>query len=426
MSDDFNFKYSIAYSPEQTSVGRNAPAGTDCQVPTYYVASWKGIEFYVDTTSDELGRRGDVYEYPLSDWIGYKDLGRRARRFKAEGYLIGTDQVQKSRAIRDAADSPEPGTYVHPMYGSIEVACLNCVISADYRRDKKRTKLAFEFVEAGASMAPYEAGANINRVFEYGSAAVEQSISSGTAIPWAPTEENTFLATDMSNFLAQQIEPAIDEFSFDAIDGLEPATQASGLDQIPPGGPEPEGEYEDGLLYPTFWSVANPINIGTAEVRRLHLNALERLRDFNAYVVQRAQWPLSDSAAALVMTTRLAMIRDYAVAVAQKTYDTVKDALDDLDFIMQVYDEEEEIASQKCDDALVNAIYKARAMAAEVILARNIRLPGVTEFPTHGFWPSLVVAHKLYNDARRYQQVENYNPTMPAFAMGRSVIAPAR
>ena len=37
----------------------------------------------------------------------------------------------------------------------------------------------------------------------------------------------------------------------------------------------------------------------------------------------------------------------------------------------------------------------------------------------------LVVAQKLYADGRRFEQIESYNPTMPPFWMGRSVVAPA-
>jgi prophage DNA circulation protein len=75
---------------------------TDCIAPVYLDASWKGVPFFVENSADEFGRRGDLYEYPLSDDIGYKDLGRKARRFKVEGYLIGTDQVGLTQEMASA------------------------------------------------------------------------------------------------------------------------------------------------------------------------------------------------------------------------------------------------------------------------------------------------------------------------------------
>src|SRR5262249_23546675 len=80
----------------------------DCSAPTYHIAKWKQFEFFVDTSTDEVGRRGDIYEYPLSDYIGYKDLGAKASRFKLEGYLIGVDQLSKTLEIMREARSPEP------------------------------------------------------------------------------------------------------------------------------------------------------------------------------------------------------------------------------------------------------------------------------------------------------------------------------
>ena len=124
--------------------------------------------------------------------------------------------------------------------------------------------------------------------------------------------------------------------------------------------------------------------------------------------------------------SRAERAREMAVAMTMRDYPTVKAALDDLDLIMAIYDEEEEEATRRCDDVLVAAISSARAMAAEVILARNIRKPGITEFPVDGLWPSLVVAHKLYANGQRYQEVEDYNPTMLNWWMGRYVIAPSR
>src|SRR5262245_46375903 len=150
---------------------------TDCLEPFYLPASWKFIPFHVDTSSDTFGRRGDLYEYPLSDSTGFKDLGRKARRFKVEGYLIGSTQVLQTNLMAIAAESPQPGLLVHPMYGPQLVTCVSLQTNADYRKDKKRTKLVFEFLEANPSMAPFLAGVAISVLFSIGSLAVQASNS---------------------------------------------------------------------------------------------------------------------------------------------------------------------------------------------------------------------------------------------------------
>ena len=378
----------------------------DCVVPTYLPASWKGVPFFCDSSSDEFGRRGALYEYPLSDSPGYKDLGRKARRFKVEGYLLGSDQVAQTQVMAAAAESQEPGTLIHPIYGAQQVACVTLTAAADYRKDKKRTKLSFEFVEANAPAAPFRIGAAISTVFGIGSDAVT---AAGLGVVWNPDAGDAAFTLGVSSALGDYIVPASDEESYDAIDML--ARGANSQDAAP---------------YPSYASAVDPINYGSATIRRIHDDAVSRLRDFNAALVDATSVAsYTPAVQAVALTTRLITIRDYATAVAQATYETVKAALDDLDFIMTVYDEESAIATQTRNDVLVSAIHSARAAAASAILSRNIRLPGIAEFQVDGLWPSVLVAHKLYADATRHQQIERYNPTMAPFWLGRSVVAPA-
>lgn len=389
---------------------------TDCQVPVYLEASWKGMPFHVETSSDEFGRRGEVYEYPLGEETGYKDLGRKARRFKVEGYLIGGDQIGQSNAMAMAAESPEPGILIHPMFGPQLVACVTLTSSGDYKKEKRRTKLSFDFVEAMPSMAPYIIGAAISALFAAGSGAVEASTVRAT---WVPTAATTASATSISVDLAKRVAPASDEDSFDAISMLE-----RGLQQASPIQPAAAAVISAVQPYQQFEDVIGPIDNGTATIRRIHADALTRLRSWNTDVVAEASGA-SPSVESMIVSARLAMIRDFALTAAQTTYSTVRDALVDLDFVMAVYDEEEQIAVKRCDDVLVTAIRKARASAAQTILAQNIRLPGISESPTNGVWPSLVVSHKLYFDGTRYAEVESYNPQMSPFFVGRTVIAPS-
>ena len=378
----------------------------DCGVPTYLPASWKGVPFHCDSTSDEFGRRGDLYEYPLSNTPGYKDLGRKARHFKVEGYLIGSDQVALTQAMVAAAESDEPGMLVHPMHGAQLVACVTLTTAADYHKDKKRTKLSFEFVEANAPAAPFMIGAALTTLFDLGSAVVA---AAGLYVAWFPSVADNVFALGISSALASLIRPAIDEDSYDAIDMLARGANA-----------------QSAAAYQTFGSVVDPINYGSATIRRIHDDAGTRLRAFNSAVVARtASTSYTPAVQAVSQTARLIAIRDFTISVAQAQYETVKAALDDLDFIMTVYDEEQAIATAVCNDALIAAIQSARAAAASAILSRNIRLPGIAEFQVDGLWPSVLVAHKLYADASRFEQVERYNPNMAPFWLGRGVVAPA-
>ena len=409
---------------------------TDCGVPTYLPASFKGMPFNVESSSDEFGRRGDLYEYPLSEETGYKDLGRKARRFRVQGYLVGASQVAQTVAMATVAQSPEPGILIHPMYGPQLVSCVTLTTTADYKKDIRRTKLSFEFIEANPSMAPYIVGAAISALFSIAGAAVSASKSSAV---WVPTVQTIATTRAISNNLAAQIEPAVDEQSFDAVSrlekadpittfGAEPVQPAQQLVRNLPGRlPTARAAAADISFavptnpYPTFADAADPIDEGTRTVVRLHADALKRLRDFNRFVVSQSDG--TPSVEALIVTARLALIRDYAWKSAQTNYPTMGAGLADLDFIMAVYDDEEVEATARCDDALVSTIRAARAAAASTILDATFGLPGVVEANVDGIWPSLVVAQKLFADGKRYSEVEAYNPAMPPFFIGRDVVA---
>ena len=400
-----------------------------CDVPTYQQASWKGVPFNVESSADEFGRRGDLYEYPLSERTAYKDLGRKARRFRVEGYLIGSQQVSLTQQMKKAAESAEPGTLVHPIYGSQKVACVTLTATADYKKDKRRTKLTFEFIEANDSMSPYKVGDQTpSNVDKAGSNAVEASKDEG-AKDWG-TDTSRTNAQVLSGNLSEQVKPATDESSFNVVDELAPRDPAATFDErFPKAAPGTlnvpslrsfavTAQVVKGLT--TFRDVTDPIDDGTATIRRIHDDALVRLREFNRFVVGMSSG--DPGVEALVVTARLCLIRDFAVKAAMTQYRTVRDALVDLDFIMSVYDDEENAATAKCADALVTAIRSARATAAQTILQQNIRLPGVVQSNVNGVWPSLVAAHKLYFDGRRYQDVENYNPSMSPFFVGRDIL----
>jgi prophage DNA circulation protein len=417
-------------------------AAPGCVIPTYRDASWKGVAFLCETSDDEFGRRGDQYEYPLSEDTGYKDMGRKIRRFKLTGYLIGSDQVEKSNAMARAAESPQPGTLVHPMFGGQQVACVTLKISADYRRDIKRTKLDFDFVEANASMAPYAYGASTEQVFASGSAAIDASTLRAI---WQPNVNAVEAASAIDGNLAMLVAPADDEESFDVISVLEGRSQpmsAGSLQALsaqpapslraramPRAGLTPDNSsatFDVTVVkagYITFEGVVAPITEGTATIRRLHTDAVKRLHAFNAFVVEQSDG--TPSVESLIVSARLSLIRDYALAALQTAYQTVTEAILALDFVMAVYDDEERLASSTCYDVLVTAIRKARADAARAILTKNIRLPGIVSSEVHGQWPSVVVSHKLYVDGRRYAQVESYNAHMVPFYIGSQIVAPA-
>lgn len=123
-------------------------------------ASWRGVPFAVELEQGSYGRRLAEHEYPFRDGEWPEDMGKRARRFRIQGFLIGNsliygggDLQDQRAALESAAEQKGVGILVHPAKGAISVTLLDLTIStrAD---DGNIAELAFTFVQGTTQIFP--------------------------------------------------------------------------------------------------------------------------------------------------------------------------------------------------------------------------------------------------------------------------------
>ncbi len=85
-------------------------------------ASFRGVKFHVRSADGTVGRRTVSHEYPGKDVPFVEDLGRRAREFTIEAFVLGTDVMRERDALIDALEAPGVGELVHPYKGRMKVA----------------------------------------------------------------------------------------------------------------------------------------------------------------------------------------------------------------------------------------------------------------------------------------------------------------
>ncbi len=91
-------------------------------------ASFRGVPFLIESVERGGGRRTVVHEFPLREDPFVEDLGRKARTFRVDGYVIGDEYLTAKNALLDALESVEgPGELVLPYYGgrAIRAVCVN-------------------------------------------------------------------------------------------------------------------------------------------------------------------------------------------------------------------------------------------------------------------------------------------------------------
>lgn len=116
-------------------------------------ASFRGIAFKVETHDAQYGRRVVTHEYPERDKPYVEDLGRKARGFRVDGYVIGSNYQIDRDAIIAACEKRGPGTLVHPYLGTLQVVCESLTVR-ESKDEGGMAKVSMSFVEAGQSEYP--------------------------------------------------------------------------------------------------------------------------------------------------------------------------------------------------------------------------------------------------------------------------------
>jgi len=88
---------------------------------TFLQASWRGVPFQVAEHSLEGGRRTATHEFPQRDVPYTEDLGRRAKTFTLEAFVLGDNQGALRDALLNALDQEGPGVLVHPFLGTLRL-----------------------------------------------------------------------------------------------------------------------------------------------------------------------------------------------------------------------------------------------------------------------------------------------------------------
>ncbi|HEY1035542.1 MAG TPA: DNA circularization N-terminal domain-containing protein [Pseudoxanthomonas sp.] len=116
-------------------------------------ASFRGLDFFVEGHEAGFGRRNVTHEFAQRDEPTTEDLGRKARTYRVDAYLLGDDyHVQRDKIIA-ACETEGAGELVHPYLGNLQVSCTGLSVS-ESSDEGRYCRLWFDFVESGESKYP--------------------------------------------------------------------------------------------------------------------------------------------------------------------------------------------------------------------------------------------------------------------------------
>jgi prophage DNA circulation protein len=385
-----------------------------CYIPQYAPASFKGFVAEAMTIDYQGGRRGAEGEFPFAERGAYADLGRKLERYKMKFRFARNSHVEDARAFFLVCTSPHAGPLSHPTRGVVQAACKQVSVEDDLIEAQGVSYVNCEFVEApdwltgfsflgGVSLLGFSVSPIVDAVQD-----IFDSFYDISGVPFFDVPKIHAVVTDAINevrtvfvnsagiepdrevwTISSDLETAANDPSAGAAKIFE--ALSGGLASIDYYAPQGETKYE------AFRSVAN-------------WAARDNATDYDAEDV-------------IYSGLRL-MAAGYMVRAALETKPrTMQEGIDQYDQVVAIFDEEIAKAIRECAPATHEALFNARIEAQKALLSRAYTLPAITSYNFHGSVPSLVASWEIYCDAKRFREIENYNPQSFPFVVGPTVYA---
>lgn len=374
-------------------------------------ASFRGVPFLVDTSEYSGGRRTVVKEFPLRDQPEVEDLGRATRTFPVEGYVLGDDYLPQRDALIDALDNRSgPGQLLHPTYGALQVICTNLKVR-ESKREGGFAAFAIEFTEAAAQPRNPTVEPDAAELLDASAtAALEASGADYAAVlqvedlPGWVFDSIADVITSATEAVDQLVGPVLTEAQdlaalkskLDAlqVDALHlarrPLDLAAALDDL-------LLTFSDPFLLPRLlrlYAFMPPERPGGTT-----LNREVEISNFDAVLalVRRG---------IAIQAARLAPLADF---------DSYEAAVEVRDAVAEMLDEQLEVAG----DEAFTPLQQLRADLVRSVPGEGSDLAHVVRYTPPAVVPSLVLAHRLYGDLEREEDLIGRNRIQnPAFIRG--------
>ncbi|MGH8426386.1 MAG: DNA circularization protein [Gammaproteobacteria bacterium] len=384
--------------------------------------SFRGAPFLIKVARTGVGRRTELHQYPLRDTPWAEDLGRHARSFTVECFVLGADYMSQRNALMDALEQGGAGTLVHPYLGTKSVVVNG---SADITEDTAEggmARFSIPFAESGQKLEPAAATDTAGAVADQasaGNAALATQFSDDFATEGYPqwvqdaASANTNELTDTLDSLRSSIpgipdsvvafDSQLAEFSQSLASLIRtPYNLAASVVSLIAGlGTIAEQPLDAVNLYSTLstWQPSGPLPAATTPARAQAAANQQALTD----LVQRTAIMQQGAAASRVPAQSGTDTSVDGTPLAG--YDTADVALAVRDAITGSIDTQQLTAP----DAVFDALTDLRAAVVTDFDARAGALPSLVTFTPATDLPATVIAWRLYADASRDAEIVQRN-----------------
>lgn len=371
-------------------------------------ASFRGVQFGVQSVEVGGGRRSVVTPFPGRDAANVKDLGGTSRRYTFAAFVTGEDYHTRRDALVDALEASGPGTMVHPTYGAVRVQAGPYTTRESSDRGGV-AEFVLEFVAVGITAAPRRTigqAASVRAKAETARAAVAADLAAGWEVDALPG----YVADAAEVSLSGRIDAARQAVASPAAAGLASlATVTAELNAI-------ESNASSLIRTPATLAesyLAALLAIGDRDVLALLSAGVGFAPATPSPVEGEAQATANDEALQRIQF-RGALV-EYAALAADDDFETWDDAQAAADFIADGLG----AAGEQAVGDVWEALSDLRSSSVADLLDRARELPRTRTATLQQWKPSFVLAHELYGDASRGDEIADRNAVAhPLFLLG--------
>ncbi len=375
--------------------------------------SFRGVPFYLDASDSDFGRRLASHEFPQQENPFVEDLGRKARKFTVDCYVLGNEYLAARDLLLAALEKKGSGPLVHPLFGRI-IVHVEGVKIRDSSTETRIARLQIAFVESGETVLPIVTDDTVALV-KTASLSTKDRLKAAFAkvydfagIPYAQTQSVLSMLQSATEAI-RDAQGALNKVSDFAKD----------LQDI--GGSLSQLALDAELLADSFM---NLIGYGLLDEDqngddipdlRQSFQGLKNLYDFDP-----ALDAASDSSDAFRNLMQLAAINTTGYITSQIEYDSVDEAFEYRDTVFSALDAMAE--TEGMDDDVFNALTDLRASIETDINSRSASLARIVEYGTPQPLPALVISHQLYGNIDQEADILARNRVRhPGFVSGHGV-----
>jgi prophage DNA circulation protein len=364
-------------------------------------ATFRGVFFHVELSALETGRRVAVHEFPGREIPQAEDLGRKARAFTVEAFVLGPDYDTDRDALRLALEQRGPGTLVHPRFGRMTVQAGTVSLRETTAEGGMAVfSIAFhEVSDLRAATAPDTQG----RLRAAAAKSIAESIADFG---------KKFSALGMAADLVRELERNVSDV-LSAVENL--TTDVANNVAAVIRSPANLAALVAGSLNRLRAAVNTPLDAFNLYQSLFGATAKPAVSPYNTPTRQRQ----AASRAALEQLVRRIAVGEAATSLAEAEFESTNQAARASAALTGAID----ALQADAPDALFGALVDLRAAAVRDVAARGANLAQVVRHTPPVTLPALVIAHQLHGDATREGEIAARNKIAhPGFVPGGTAL----